>query len=444
MSFSATSLEQHLTRMMSLVILIIGCVTSSLAYYSASFEAHEFQDNNLRQIAALAINHQLRASLEPLHKTQDLANLDPEMRILLTQLNTPHSLTWIPSDLSAGFHTISYQHSNWRVFVRVGKMGERIAAVQPTDENEEIILHDTLIECISWLVLLPLLMWLTVGIVRRSLAPLHRLAHILQSHASHLPILLPQVGLAKEIIPFVQALNQQSNRIQQHISQQQRFIADASHELRTPLTALSLQAQNLAQSADIADMHQRLMPLMSGIHRAQALTIQMLTMARQQCTLTQIKDIEMSSWLRQLIAVYYPIAELKQQDLGLDELNSLTISSDSEILQTVLRNALDNALRHTQQGGEITLKLTRALDDCIIEVIDNGPGIPINERERVFIAFYRIDNISTEGSGLGLSIAQEAASRINGHISLHSNPAGNGLVFRLRLKCVINSGASSP
>ena len=91
-------------------------------------------------------------------------------------------------------------------------------------------------------------------------------------------------------------------------------------------------------------------------------------------------------------------------------------------------------MRYTQSGGEITLRLTHEMSDCIIEVIDNGPGIPVAEREQVFFAFYRVDGVSTEGSGLGLSIAKEAANRINAHISLHTNPLGNGLVFRVAIK----------
>lgn len=434
MIFSSTSLEQHLIKMIVLVIFIIGFVTTGIAYYSAAFEAHEFQDNSLRQIAALAVSHQLYNSIDLVPQSQDVADFDSDLRILLVPLNGSKTSLWIPANLQPGFYTIAHQQSEWRVFIRTGKSGQRIAAAQSTDENDEIVLHNTLIESVAWLVLLPLLILLTVGIVRRSLAPLHHLANMLQSRSSHLPVMLPQASLAKEIVPFVQALNQQAQRIQQHIAQQERFIADASHELRTPLAALSLQAQNLAQSADLADMHRRLIPLIEGIRRAQALTTQMLTMAKQQYVKAQREDVEMSSWLRELIAVYCPVAEEKQQDLGLNDPGGVILYTDPEILQVVVRNALENALRYTQPGGEITLRLTREMSDCIIEVIDNGPGIPDIEREQVFLAFYRVDSVSTEGSGLGLSIAKEAAGRINAHISLHANPLGSGLVFRLAIK----------
>jgi two-component system OmpR family sensor kinase len=108
------------------------------------------------------------------------------------------------------------------------------------------------------------------------------------------------------------------------------------------------------------------------------------------------------------------------------------LHASPEALRLILRNALENALKYTPVGGEVTLRLLPAKDLAVIEVIDNGPGIPASERGRVFDSFYRLPGTAGEGSGLGLAIAQEAAIRLGGTISLHAKEEGPGLVFRYR------------
>ena len=103
-----------------------------------------------------------------------------------------------------------------------------------------------------------------------------------------------------------------------------------------------------------------------------------------------------------------------------------------EALRVIVSNALENALKYTPKGGEVTLRLLSDGNGDVIEVVDNGPGIPISERERVLDAFYRVPGADGEGSGLGLAIAREAAIRLGGIVSLHERCGGTGLVFRYR------------
>lgn len=109
-------------------------------------------------------------------------------------------------------------------------------------------------------------------------------------------------------------------------------------------------------------------------------------------------------------------------------------TSSAAVARLIIRNALDNALKYTPQGGEVTLRLLTEHDNAVIEVIDNGVGIPVSERERVFDAFYRAAGAVGQGSGLGLSIAREAALRQGGRVSLHERQDGCGLVFRYQQK----------
>ena len=142
--------------------------------------------------------------------------------------------------------------------------------------------------------------------------------------------------------------------------------------------------------------------------------------------------VNISAMARELIAEYLPMAEEKRIDLGLEEIAPLSLRASPESLWLILRNALENALKYTPECGQVTLRLLSDHDSGVIEVVDNGPGIPDAERERVFDSFYRMPGTGSEGSGLGLSIAREAATRQGGSVSLHVRQGGSGLVFRYR------------
>ncbi len=133
---------------------------------------------------------------------------------------------------------------------------------------------------------------------------------------------------------------------------------------------------------------------------------------------------------RELIADYLPLAEAKGVDLGLDEAVALKLDAVPDALRLVLKNGLENALKYVPEGGEVTLRLDADDEGAIIDVIDNGPGIPVSEREPVFAPFHRAPETPGEGSGLGLAIAREAAANQGGSLTLLDRPSGTGLVFR--------------
>lgn len=179
-------------------------------------------------------------------------------------------------------------------------------------------------------------------------------------------------------------------------------------------------------------MRERLLPLQEGIERARQLTEQLLNLARTQAETSGRTEVNISLLARELIAEYQPLAEARKLDLGLEEMIPLTVCGSPEALRLIVKNALENALKYTSEGGEVTLRLRADEHDSIIEVVDNGPGIPSDEHARVFDSFYRMPDASGEGSGLGLTIAREAATRLGGTVSLHAGPEGSGLIFRYR------------
>jgi two-component system, OmpR family, sensor kinase len=424
------SLQRHLSLMLSMAILAGGIIASGVSFYFAYSEAQEFQDDSLRQVAAISVGSSASENLrlDAASKTID----DPESRIQVYRLPQEKSPAWLPTNIRVGFHTLEgpSDQGRMRVLVREARDGSRIVVAQSTESRDEIARGSALRTMIPLLILLPVLVLWMAQIVRRELATVRHLSHRLDQQAADQPLPLPEQGVPDEITPFVQAINRLLSRVTRMISEQRRFVADAAHELRTPLTALSLQAQNISQAESIEIMRERLVPLQAGIERARKLTAQLLSLARMQAGTNTSVQVDISNLARGLVAEYLPLAEEKKIDLGIEGVVSLTLNTDPETLRLILRNALENALKYTPEKGVVTIRFGERANSAVIEVIDNGPGIPDIEFENVFGAFYRLsENSGSEGSGLGLAIAREAANRLGGNVSLHSRTEGNGLVF---------------
>ena len=421
------SLERHLSRTLALAIVLAGLVAGSASFFFAYVEAQEFQDDTLRQIAALAEMQENGPAFDG-GGTLD----DEESRVIVLRLPKDPRPQWLPADLSAGFHTLVGPDGRLRVFVLQDGYGGRIAAGQATEVRKEAAINSALRTLAPLAFLLPLLVWLTVRIVRRELSPVLRLAQTLDEQCAERPQSLSNEDVPDEIAPFVRAINRLLERVNRLIGEQRRFIADAAHELRSPLTALSLQAQNMEKAETLETMRQRAVPLRAGIDRARRLTEQLLSLAKSQANSPAAEAVDASKMARELLGEYMPLAEARGLDLGLEDAGNIVLAAKPKTLHLVLKNALDNALRYTPLHGEVTLRLYTEGEQAVIEVIDSGPGIPTGERDQVFNPFYRIEGAGGEGSGLGLAIVRDAAARLGGTVSLHDRSEGSGLVFRYR------------
>jgi two-component system OmpR family sensor kinase len=428
------SLQWRLSWLLGGAILAGGLVAALAALVLAYGEAKEFQDDMLRQVGLLAARASRGAAPAGLpHQEETDGKLsDPESRIVVLQLPGDPAPAWLAADLPAGLNTVAANGGQLRVFVYRDAPPRITVVAQPTDTRDELALNSALRTLLPLVLLLPLLAWLIVRIVRGELAPVSLLAKHLDAQPADRPLPLADADLPAEIVPFVQAINRLLVRVGDLMDQQRRFIADAAHELRTPLTALSVQAQNLRQAGTPAAVAERIAPLQDGIERAARLAEQLLSLARTQAGTAAPTAVDVSALVRELIAESLPLAEAKGIDLGLDEALPLTLAATPERLRLVLRNALENALKYAPAGGEVTVRVYGEGADAIVDVVDNGPGIPAAERARVFEPFYRLPGTTAAGSGLGLAIAYEAALQLPGTLSLHGRTGGSGLVVRYR------------
>ena len=168
------------------------------------------------------------------------------------------------------------------------------------------------------------------------------------------------------------------------------------------------------------------------MERSRHLLNQLLDLTRQQATVASLHPVDLAPVALTVIEEIMPIAEAKNIDLGLSQEATVRIDADKSAIQLMLRNAVDNALRYTPNGGEVTVRIGCENGDAILQVIDNGPGIPEEALERVFDPFYRLPNNTQMGSGLGLAIAKSIADQFHGSVSLKNRTDGTGLIFSYR------------
>ncbi len=428
------SLRRRLVLMLGVATLLAALVAGAVSFVLAYAEAREFQDDTLRQIARLAGRVRGVSAGPDRRSARASATLDdPESLISVIRLPDDPRPAWLTGALATpGFHTLDTQAGRLRVFLLQGSSGRAVVVTQPTDSRDELAINSALRALIPLLLLLPLMAWLIARLVRSGLLPVTELAGHLDAQAAGQPQPLPERDLPEEMAPFVQAINRLLARISGLLGQQRRFVADAAHELRTPLAALSIQAQNLGQAKSREEMAERLGPLLDGIGRARKLTGQLLSLARLQAGGAALTLVEVNPLARELLAELMPLAEAKNIDLGLDETAAVGLAATPEGLRLMIVNGLENAIKYTPAGGEVTLRLRVEDEQAVIEVIDNGPGIPDEERERVFAPFHRRPGAAGEGSGLGLAIAREAADSLGGELGLRPRPDGAGTVFSYR------------
>ena len=415
--------------------LLAGLLWSALAtaaaaglvlYRQAHHEATELADLQLRQMAD-GLPARLTSQLErPVPGEPEEALFvqvwDMQGRALYRSDGAP---PLAPQD--TGFHTLNAGGGDWRVYTARG--AQRLVQVAQADAvRSQLALH------LTWRIIWPLLLFvpffalLVVTVVGRALRPLERLA---QAVAGRSPTSLQPLvsdGLSPELQPIVSALNELFGRIELAMVTQRRFVADAAHELRSPLTALKLQLQLVeragsdgARAAAVGKLHERL-------DRASHLVRQMLTLARHEAEQAALPlvPVVLHRLAQSVVADHAAAAELRRIDLGLDGATQATVAGNADGLAVLLGNLIDNAVRYTQPGGRVDVQVGLAAGRPLLRVSDDGPGVPVAGRDRLFDRFYRLEGNAVWGCGLGLSIVKNIADLHGAEIQLDHGLAGRG------------------
>ena len=215
---------------------------------------------------------------------------------------------------------------------------------------------------------------------------------------------------------------------------QRRFIANAAHQLRTPLALLSTQASYALRENAADQRREALVALQASSGRLARLAEQLLTLSRAEpgSRRPRADRIDLTEAALHVLETQMPAAINRKIDLGLDEDGPVPVIGDGTMLREMIVNLVDNAVRYSRAGGSVTVTLSAIDGEAILTVIDDGPGIPSDEREHVLERFYRIAGSAEEGSGLGLAIVREVAETAGGRVTLGDGAAG-GLAVEVRL-----------
>lgn len=283
---------------------------------------------------------------------------------------------------------------------------------------------------------LPALALLLVIAIGFALAPLHRLARDVAARTPDRLDPLPTESLPTEVAPLVTRLNSLFADIMRALENERRFTADAAHELRTPLAALKAQAQVALASVDAAERQRALTQILVGCDRATHLVVQLLTLARLDAdTPHPMQELALRPIAEEVLAMSAGEAIEHRCDLVLHD-GDAHVRGDALLLQVLLRNLVDNALRHGG-GTQIDVSITRNGDGAVLTVSDNGRGIARDEHSLVQQRFYRSTSTDsgedTAGSGLGLSIVRRIIELHGGTLNLDTPDSGKGVSLLVHL-----------
>jgi two-component system, OmpR family, sensor histidine kinase TctE len=290
-------------------------------------------------------------------------------------------------------------------------------------------------------IILPLAVLLVWMALVRGIKPLNELEQRIRARKPDDLSPIEESFIPQEVAPLVSSINDLLDRLKTSLSTQKRFLADAAHQLKTPLAGLRMQAEMAQKAGSEEDIHKSLQQIAKSSVRATHTVNQLLALARAETTGRTLPNspIDLAELVLEVIGDSVPRALDKPIDLGYEGPERVPpeciMEGNPTLLRELVRNLVDNAINYTPAGGVVT---ARVLVDKfsgvqVLQVEDNGPGIPEAERPLVFEPFYRVLGTNVDGSGLGLAIVQEIALQHGATLQLEDTHPGKGPQRGLRV-----------
>ncbi|BBU26734.1 two-component sensor histidine kinase [Burkholderia sp. THE68] len=421
--------------LLALVIVGVG-FAGWLIYRQALAEANELFDYQLQQIAAALPSEPFSSVLSSRSESDEGVVIQIWNRNGVLMYYS-HPRVPLAPHAELGFSTEMTPRGEWRVYSAI--VGDNVVQLaQPLSIRNRVaagVAWRTLWPLVLLLPLLGLAIWVIVG---RGLAPLQRVTRALDTRHPEALDPLSDQRLPQEVRPVVRALNALLSRLSTALDTQKAFVADAAHELRTPLAAVQIQAQLVARAQDDDTRREALKDLHEGIARATRLAEQLLALARSEPDGKKVEtQVDLNALLESCVRGYVLVAQERGVDLGIETSEPATVKGDPDSLRVMFNNLIDNATKYTPRGGRVDVGVKAKDGRALVEISDTGPGIPQEERERVFDRFYRVGESADRarsdiaGTGLGLAIVRRIADQHGAAVTLGESQAG-GLRVKVR------------
>ena len=394
---------------MTAMLAVVGLVAFAIAYEVARREANGNLDVQLRVLA-------LNAGDGSPDVSAPAVKHDAEDDFVITVWNGEGSPVRRSANAVAltrqgqqGFATVQVLGEDWRLY-QLSDARRTVQVAQRMSVRQEMAETAGLQAGVPILVVIPLA-WAVIGwLLGHLLGRVTQLAKMVGERGVDNREHIPVAGVPTEIAPLIIAMNTLTDRLQQALEQQKRFVADAAHELRTPLAALQIQIDNFRArapdgEAGLAD------ELGEGIRRASALVQQLLRLARSDESAPSAPPhmLDLTALVTQCVADFVPIAAARNIDLGMGATDATALSGHADDLRVMFGNLIDNAIRYTPEGGAVDVSVRRGLGSTTVEILDTGCGVAEADIPRLRDRFFRAAPNDSQGSGLGLSIAANIA-----------------------------------
>ena len=442
-----------------LVLACIGILYTGFSCYRAYHKTMEsigfYVDEELAQIASVVVNYDMilpktwqapsfkrrifkamnghimlsRGFENPFLPIPSLNDLfDKHQEIIIAPIySQPGETFYFPSGIEDGLYSVLINDRRVRAYVATNRANVRFVVARPFELMEALVNQAMLNSFYEFALLVLLYIPCMILFVHVMFIPVKRLAKELDARKESDLTPVTANKLPSELDVFIDSINRLFLKTSGALANERRFIADAAHEMRTPLTAISLQAQSLKEELLPDEEEDKVHQLKQAITRQRKLTNDLLAFARSQCghelklSTFYIKDLFV-----EVIDDLGSLADNKDIDLGLIGECTDTITTDRTTLKSIVSNLVSNALKYTQNEGQVDLTCYQEKEHLHIVVQDNGPGISEDDLKKVFNAFYRVggDTAKIEGSGLGLSIVKSACDELDAKIELSNRKEG--------------------
>ncbi len=278
------------------------------------------------------------------------------------------------------------------------------------------------------LVLIPTVIWMVID---KGFSPLQAIRDDLARRRADDLSPLPMKDAPQEIAPFIVGMNDLLRRAQDSARAKQDFLANVAHQLRTPLAGFKAQLEWLqAHHRNDPETAHSTGLMLASTERMARQANQLLALARSEpggFARQRLDRVALDQLVSESVQQFVQQASKKNIDIGFD-LQPATVLGDRFLLRDLIDNLVDNAIRYTPDGGEVTVSCATVEGCGVLKVEDSGPGIPDSEKDKIFTRFYRLDQTQS-GSGLGLAIVRDIALDHGAELRLGAGPRGAGTVF---------------
>ncbi len=337
------------------------------------------------------------------------------------------------AEQASGYSQRRFGKKNWRIYSLSNPTASiQIYVAELLDVREALATQITLRSMSTLWVILPLLaisIWFGVG---RAMRPLQRVATEVTERKFDSLQPLNTKRVPAETKSLIDAINQLFVRLETAFTRERQFTSDAAHEMKTPLAALKTHAQLSQMATDPEVQKEALGKVILGIDRATHMIEQLLTLARldPERGLPETERVNITQIATDVIIDNAQTSYDKQIEIGLDAPEFCMIDGSRGAMAILVRNLVDNAIRYTPAKGTVDVSIEQEDDIVVLSVADSGPGIPEEDRVKVFERFYRRDQRAASGSGLGLSIVMRIAELHHAKVELGTSDS-DGLLFSI-------------